>query len=80
MTRNWTLIVLLTYSVVFHIWRHTDAWNNHNRQRIADRRYLWQMNNNGSAIPFQRMMKRRWEALKRQSNDRTQVAREKRRK
>lgn len=80
MTRNWSLIVLLTYSVVFYIWAHADAWNSRNRQRIADRRRLWQMNNSDFTAPFQGMMKRRWEGLKRQSGDRTQVAREKRRK
>jgi len=77
MIKDWSLIVLLVCYIVFYT--YVDAWNNHGRHRIADRRRLWQMNDNGSA--FSAIRKRKWESPKFPNNNtRTQIAREKRRK
>ncbi|XP_011160870.1 uncharacterized protein LOC105196560 [Solenopsis invicta] len=76
MTRDQSLIALLMCCIVFHI--YVDAWNNRGRHKIADRRRLWQLNDNGSGLSGTAgMMKRKWE-LSKFPNNRTQITREKR--
>ncbi|KAL0103614.1 hypothetical protein PUN28_017709 [Cardiocondyla obscurior] len=74
MIKDRSLITLLICSIVFH--SCIDAWNNGGRHRIADRRRLWQMNDNGSILSAARVTKRKWES--KFPNNHTQMARDKR--
>lgn len=77
MIKDRSLIVLLMCCIVFHT--YVDAWNNRGRHRITERRRLWQMNDNGPAFSAAGTTKRKWESSKFPNNNRTQIAREKRR-
>ncbi|RLU15192.1 hypothetical protein DMN91_012186 [Ooceraea biroi] len=78
MTGNRSSIVLLICCIALCV--QVDAWNDRSRHRLAERRRLWQMNNNrpAGAASLQGTTRRKWESAMLQGNNRTQVAREKR--
>ncbi|XP_032672195.1 uncharacterized protein LOC116844580 [Odontomachus brunneus] len=76
MTRNCLPIALL---LICCVTLHTHAWNNRGRHRIANRRRLWQTNDNGSvAIWPQGTTRHMWESSQFPNNNQTQVPRQKR--
>ncbi|XP_011149936.2 uncharacterized protein LOC105189507 isoform X2 [Harpegnathos saltator] len=78
MFRNCTPVVLLLIYCLA-LCTHVDAWNNRGRHRVADRRRLWQTNDSDFvAISPRDTAKHRWESPKFPTDNRTQVARQKR--